>query len=253
MTLDAQAPWLALFQVAAADPAHEEFAVTADGVPVELEGITTAGGRVHRGVIPAGLVVAHYSAKVDGRAGGRAVTADEWVEYIRPSRYCPSDQLDGFARRQFDPRAPRLELVQAVADWVHQRIIYSPGSSRGIDTALDTLHSSRGVCRDFAHLTITLLRALEVPCRLMSAYAPGLSPMDFHAVVEFELDGCWHAIDPTRLAPVSTLARIHHGRDAADTAFLSVLGGRANFTTLEVTAIVDGDLPTDGPSVAPVG
>jgi hypothetical protein len=71
-----------------------------------------------------------------------------------------------------------------------------------------------------------------------------LQPMDFHAVVEADVDGTWCVVDATRLAPTSSLVRICSGRDAADTAFLSLLGGVARFDTMQVTATVDGDLPT---------
>ena len=65
----------------------------------------------------------------------------------------------------------------------------SPGSSLPTDGAVQTLLARKGVCRDYAHLVIALLRALDVPARLVSVYAPGLSPMDFHAVAEANLDG----------------------------------------------------------------
>jgi transglutaminase-like putative cysteine protease len=117
------------------------------------------------------------------------------------------------------------------------------GASRPVDTAVDTLLTGQGVCRDYAHLTITLLRALEIPARLAAVYAPGLSPMDFHAVVEADIDGTWCVVDPTRLAPTSSLVRICSGRDAADTAFLTTLGGVAKFETMTVTATTAGSLP----------
>jgi len=101
------------------------------------------------------------------------------------------------------------------------------------------------VCRDFAHLVIGLARAVGIPARLVAAYAPGLSPMDFHAVVEAHVDGAWRVFDPTCLAPRQSLLRIATGRDAADTAFADVLSGTATLTTIEVRAIVDGVLPTD--------
>jgi transglutaminase-like putative cysteine protease len=132
---------------------------------------------------------------------------------------------------------------------VDRRLVYTSGSSRPVDTAVDTLLLGRGVCRDYAHLTITLLRALEVPARLVAVYAPGLSPMDFHAVVEADVDGVWQTVDATRLAPTSSLVRICHGRDAADTAFLSLFGGQATLDRMTVTATVDGDLPA--PSTEP--
>ena len=138
---------------------------------------------------------------------------------------------------------PRAELVAAVADWVNRRLVYTSGSSRPVDTAVDTLLAGQGVCRDYAHLTITLLRALEIPARLVAVYAPGLSPMDFHAVVEADIDGVWSVVDATRLAPTSSLVRICSGRDAADTAFLSLFGGVARFETMTVTATTAGSLP----------
>jgi transglutaminase-like putative cysteine protease len=171
------------------------------------------------------------------------VTPAEWAEAMRPSRYCPSDQLEGFASTEFDRTLPPAKLVPAVADWVHRRLIYTSGASRPVDTAIDTLLAGRGVCRDYAHLTITLLRALEIPARLVAVYAPGLAPMDFHAVVEADIDGTWSVVDATRLAPTSSLVRICSGRDAADTAFLSLFGGVAQFRDMTVTATTAGPLP----------
>ena len=101
------------------------------------------------------------------------------------------------------------------------------------------------MCRDFAHLAITVLRALDVPARLVAAYAPGLSPMDFHAVVEAFVEGRWWVLDATRLAPRPSLLRIATGRDAADTAFLTVIDGEATLEVAEVEAFTDGDLPAD--------
>jgi transglutaminase-like putative cysteine protease len=75
-----------------------------------------------------------------------------------------------------------------VAAWVGTRLAYVVGSSAPTDGAVETMLARRGVCRDFAHLTVALLRALDVPARLVSAYAPGLSPMDFHAVAEGLVD-----------------------------------------------------------------
>ena len=162
---------------------------------------------------------------------------------LRPSRYCPSDQLEGFATTEFDRTRPRAELVPAVADWVHRRLVYTSGASRPVDTAVDTLLMGQGVCRDYAHLTITLLRALEVPARLVAVYAPGLTPMDFHAVVEADVDGTWCVVDPTRLAPTSSLVRICSGRDAADTAFLTLFGGRRPVRDDDRHRDDAGDLP----------
>jgi transglutaminase-like putative cysteine protease len=210
---------------------------------VIAEEIAVPGARVHRLQLAAGETTIAYSAHVDRAGSPRRVTPAEEAEHLRPSRYCPSDQLEGYATTEFDRTAPRARLVADVAAWVGRRLVYTAGSSRPVDTAVDTLLLGQGVCRDYAHLTITLLRALEVPARLVAVYAPGLSPMDFHAVVEADVDGVWKTVDATRLAPTSSLVRICSGRDAADTAFLTLFGGRATLGAMTVTATVDGALP----------
>ena len=81
--------------------------------------------------------------------------------------------------------------------WVGTRLNYVPGSSDPIDGAVDTLLAGPGVCRDFAHLVVALLRAVNVPARVVSVYAPGLYPMDFHAVAEAFVEGQWRVVDAT--------------------------------------------------------
>jgi transglutaminase-like putative cysteine protease len=80
-------------------------------------------------------------------------------------------------------------------------------------------------------------------------YAPGLFPMDFHAVAEVCLDGRWQLVDATRLAPRQTMVRIATGRDASDTAFLSQHSGQTTFGGVSVTAYTDGNLPLDNPNL----
>ena len=253
LTLSSPAPSTALLQVAVAAPLSEQLTVLSGGEPVEAEEFEVDGARVHRLGLRAGDTTVTYSASVEGGGAPRRVTPAEWATALRPSRYCPSDQLEGFARGEFDATLPRAELVTAVAEWVHGRLTYTSGSSRPVDTAVDTLLMGQGVCRDYAHLTVTLLRALEVPARLVAVYAPGLDPMDFHAVVEADVEGTWCVVDATRLAPTRSLVRICAGRDAADTAFLTTLGGVARFEGMTVTATTAGDLPApdDSPFALP--
>ena len=130
---------------------------------------------------------------------------------------------------------------------MHDRLIYISGSSGPTDDAVDTLLLGEGVCRDYAHLVLSLLRARDVPARLAAVYAPGLEPMDFHAVVEAWVGGAWRLVDATGLAPRESMLRIATGRDAADTAFMSTHGGTLTLTEMMVTATVD-DLPTDDPA-----
>ncbi len=84
--------------------------------------------------------------------------------------------------------------------------------------------SAVGVCRDFAHVMITLARASGMPARMASVYAPLDPPQDFHAVAEVYLDGGWHLVDATGMARPDQMVRIGVGRDAADVAFLTVYG-----------------------------
>ena len=248
-------------QVAAASTRRplrrEQLDISLDGRQIEspaTEVTTSRGGRVHILRAPEGTLDVRYSATVAGTMmqifpvdvpGIELAHDEESLVALRQSRYCPSDRLAGFADFEFAdvPRGP--DLASAVAGWVFERIAYRSGVSDHLDTAVETLVAGEGVCRDFAHLTISLFRALRVPARFVAVYAPGLSPMDFHAVVEARIGSAWEVIDPTRCAPRSSLVRVATGRDAADTAFATTLRGRAALIQCEVTAVVEGDLPAD--------
>jgi transglutaminase-like putative cysteine protease len=225
-----------LLQVAPTVVTEERLGLSA-GTVHELPG--AHGARLHVVSAPAGRLDVTYDATVPAiEADGRAPLDADVIDALRPSRYCPSDALEAFAPVE-------LADVVDVAGWVFERLAYVGGASGPLDTAVDTLLAGRGVCRDFAHLTIALCRAVGTPARLVSVYAPGLSPMDFHAVAEVHDGERWHVVDATRLAPRSTLVRIATGRDAADTAFAMTLRGRAELLTTEIRAVVDGDLPDD--------
>jgi transglutaminase-like putative cysteine protease len=222
----------------------EQLDVRVDGRPVAPRELTDASGsRIHVVDAPAGRLELSYAAIVEGRALAAPIRDVELLEYLRPSRYCESDRLAATAASEFAglDGAARLD---AVSSWVGTRLSYVPGSSGPTDGAVQTLLARQGVCRDYAHLVIALLRALDVPARLAAVYAPGLDPMDFHAVAEAFVDGAWHVVDATTLAPRSALLRISTGRDAADTAFLSAYGGRVALESVDVTAVAD-ELPAD--------
>ena len=201
------------------------------------------GARLHLVDVEAGDVSVDYRATVEGRTEPTEVSEADEVVYLRPSRYCESDSLSFIARREFRGLSGD-ELLFGVSSWVGDRLSYVPGSSLPTDGAVRTFLAGQGVCRDYAHLTVALLRALDVPARLASVYAPGLSPMDFHAVAEAAIDGRWCVVDATTLAPRSTLLRIATGRDASDTAFLSVRGAPVALADLTVSAVADS-LPDD--------
>ncbi len=224
----------------------ETLSVTVDGADVPLTEVAADHGtRLHLApAVGPGAVSVIYDAIVDGRAPRAELTEIDRLRYLRPSRYCESDRLAAIARFEFRDLAGK-DLVDAVSSWVGMRIAYVAGSSRPTDGAVATLLDREGVCRDFAHLVIAMLRACDMPARLVSVYAPGLDPMDFHAVAEACVEGDWIVVDPTVLAPRSTLLRIATGRDAADTAFLTADGDRLTLDGMTVSATVDGTLPTD--------
>lgn len=222
----------------------ETLEVTQDGTPLPVtEIVDLQGNRLHLLDVSEGEIHVAYRATVVGRAEPLAVTPVDEVVYLRPSRYCESDSLGPTAAREFSGLSD-TELLFGVSSWVGERLQYVPGSSLPTDGAVRTLLSGQGVCRDYAHLVVAFLRALNVPARLASVYAPGLDPMDFHAVAEAAIDGQWRVVDATTLAPRSSLLRIAAGRDASDTAFLSIRGAPITLDDLTVTATVD-DLPTD--------
>jgi transglutaminase-like putative cysteine protease len=250
LIIDVQQPAELILQVAVSGlpgaTVQEDLTVTHDGQPQVPPETTIPGqGRVH--VVPArpGRVMVSYQASVDGHARPPEVTEADRLTYLRPSRYAESDRLAAIARAEFGGISLADDLLAAVSSWVGTQLSYVPGSSGPTDGAVQTLLSRQGVCRDYAHLVIALLRALDVPARLAAVYAPGLDPMDFHAVAEALVDGAWRVVDATLLAPRSSLVRIATGRDAADTAFLSNYGGFVELVSIEVTAVTDGMLPGD--------
>ncbi|GAB3617813.1 transglutaminase family protein [Okibacterium endophyticum] len=201
------------------------------------------GVRLHRFVADAGRYDVHYHAVVAGTRPALPHDPLDGIRYLRPSRYCESDVLHSRARALFGT-LHGSELLRAVTGWTHENIRYVPGSSSGTDTAVSTIESGSGVCRDFAHVVIAMLRACGVPARMVSAYAPGLKPMDFHAVAEAFVDGIWQVVDATGLAPRQALVRIATGRDASDIAFLTNHGGSLSLDRIDVGAVADL-LPAD--------
>lgn len=147
----------------------------------------------------------------------------ETVEYLMPSRYCPSDQFATLVEAEFAGLEGGAQ-VAAMREWVYTNIRYVPGSSVAETTALDSFVKRQGICRDFAHVLITLVRAAGIPARMASVYAVGVEPQDFHAVAEVFLGGEWHLVDATGMAQEAGIAKIGVGRDAADVAFLTAYG-----------------------------
>jgi transglutaminase-like putative cysteine protease len=243
-------PSTLVLQVAVAGPTvpGETLEIRCNGIAVGVAVIAAPGrGRQHLVSVPAGALSVRYEAPVQVSAtlGTPPVSAAARLEALRPSRYCPSDRVLGLAAAEFGHIRSADERIAAICDFVAVRTVYTAGSSGPTTDAIDTLLSGEGVCRDYAHAVAVLCRAAGVPARCVAVYAPGLSPMDLHAVVEAEVDGRWTVWDATRLAPRQSLVRIATGRDAADTAFVTVVDGRADLERLTVTAVAPDVLPHD--------
>ncbi|MEO7548337.1 MAG: transglutaminase family protein [Ramlibacter sp.] len=177
---------------------------------------------------------------------------DEIFHYLMPSRYCESDVMGNTAQQLFGSEVPGISRVRKIATWIHENIEYRPGSSVSTTTAQEVFNQRAGVCRDFAHLGITLCRALNIPARLVVGYVWfDEPPQDFHAIFEAWIGGRWVLFDGTGMAPVDRVVRIGTGRDAKDVAF-STLFGAVEMTRKEVNVVEHdprGRVPSGKPSV----
>ncbi|MCW3090174.1 MAG: transglutaminase-like enzyme putative cysteine protease [Ferruginibacter sp.] len=148
----------------------------------------------------------------------------ETIPYLFPSRYCQSDKLQKLATKEFGNIENAYAKVAAINEWIFNNVEYLGGVTDSSTSAHDTLTERVGVCRDFAHLGITLCRALSIPARYFTGYAYNLNPPDFHACFEAYIGGEWIFFDPTKLVPANGLVKIAVGRDAADAAVASIFG-----------------------------
>lgn len=194
-----------------------------DGPSGERRAVFTAHGRVHI-VYDAEVAVRRETPRLEGAAQMAIRDLPPGVlRYLRPSRFCPSDSFERFVDREFGTLRGG-DRVAAILDWIAGHVDYEAGVSDAQTTALMTFADRAGVCRDFTHLAISLLRASDIPARAVSAYAWKLDPPDLHAVAEVFVGGSWRLVDPTRKAEASDLVRVATGLDAADIAFMSVFG-----------------------------
>lgn len=228
---------------------QESLVITLNGRRAEVEQLLGPHGtRLHRfGVAeptdaPVEFTLA-YNAVIDGAGLPGVHDPVDLPTYLRPSRYCESDQVGELVAEHFDGLAG-TDLVTAVGDWIRSELSYVAGSTGPSDSATDVLASRQGVCRDFAHVAVTLLRAANTPARFTSVWAPGLAPMEFHAVAEAWVGDRWVVLDATDLAPRPAMVRIATGRDAADTAFLSSYGRGLVLEGFTVRADAD-EMPGD--------
>lgn len=152
------------------------------------------------------------------------------VKYLFDSRYCQGDSFQSYAASKFGDLAGGAR-IDAMRSWICETIAYEPGASTAETSARDTIIDRKGVCRDFAHVLITLARASGIPARYAAAYGPDVEPADFHALAEVFLadpaaqsGGAWVLVDATGMASAHDAIVIGVGRDAADVSFLTSFG-----------------------------
>jgi transglutaminase-like putative cysteine protease len=155
------------------------------------------------------------------------------IEFLLPSRYCPSDLLGQQARQMVGDVTPGYDQVEAIRNWIHTNVEYCYGISTPSTSAQETLTQRRGVCRDFAHLGVALCRGLDIPARVVTGYLHQLKPMDMHAWFEAFVAGRWYTFDATQAEPRGGRIVIAYGRDAADVA-LAIGFGAATLTEMRV-------------------
>jgi transglutaminase-like putative cysteine protease len=152
------------------------------------------------------------------------------LQFLMASRYCEVDRMTDLAWSLFGNTPTGWSRVQAVQNWVHNHITFGYAFARPTKTAYDAYIEKQGVCRDFMHLSITLLRALGIPARYVTGYLgdigipPVPAPMDFSAWYEVYLGGRWWTCDARHNRPRIGRVLMGIGRDATDVALTTSFG-----------------------------
>nr|MDT0665501.1 transglutaminase family protein [Micromonospora sp. DSM 115978] len=150
--------------------------------------------------------------------------ADRFIEFVRPSSSTPEHpELVAAARELAAAHAPE-QFVLAVGDWVRDRLTYRPGTTGVHTSAVEAWQQGEGVCQDFAHLALVLMRAAGMPARYVSGYQHPSADAEVgetvagqsHAWVEGWI-GEWWGFDPTNAVPASQQhVVVARGRDYND-------------------------------------
>ncbi len=169
--------------------------------------------------------------------------------YLNASAYCDTAALMALAWNTFDSQRQGWALVQDICDWVHGHVRFDYQAVHAEKTASHTLAEGEGVCRDFAHLAITLCRCLNIPARYCTGYLGytgiprGEAPVDFSAWFEVFLSDRWYVFDARHNIPRRGRVLIARGRDAADVPFLRSFGPH-QLLAMEVITEASGSSPS---------
>ncbi len=231
------APSTFVFKIEAATVAdqivHWERLTTLPALPLERHS-DMLGTRTLKVNVSPGPFSIRYEAcatveRVDGHPGMRESDPAELpldvMPFVTGSRYVESELIFADAVAWIGTADRGFERVERICRWVRDHIKYEIGTSIPYGTTRDVLASRTGVCRDYAHVSIALCRALNIPARFVVGHVMWDSPPpDFHALFEAWLDDRWVLFDPTQMAPTGDVIRIGSGHDAADLAFATIFG-----------------------------
>jgi transglutaminase-like putative cysteine protease len=218
--------------------------------PIPIETFADSDGNVLRRMTGApGVLRLQLEGlfKDDGAPDETNPSAEAWpveelpaeaLPFLRPSRYCETDLLSDFAWGAFASAPNGWARVQAICDYVHNRLNFSYPHARSTRTAIQAIEERIGVCRDFTHLAVALCRCLNIPARYCNGYLgdigvpPDPAPMDFNAWFEAFVGGRWYTFDARHNCPRIGRILIARGRDAADVAMITSFGPHQlrNFT-----------------------
>jgi transglutaminase-like putative cysteine protease len=155
---------------------------------------------------------------------------DDVLVYLLGSRYCETDRLSDTAWGLFGHVEPGWTRLQAILDFTHKQIEFGYQHARSTKTAWDAHQERKGVCRDYAHLAITLCRCMNIPARYCTGFLGEIgvpkadAPMDFSAWFEAYLGGEWHTVDARHNFPRIGRILMARGRDATDCALTTSFG-----------------------------
>jgi transglutaminase-like putative cysteine protease len=167
---------------------------------------------------------------------------DEAVGFLLGSRYCETDRLSALAWSLFGNTPRGWNRVQAIVDYVHQRISFGYQHARSTRTAWEAHEERVGVCRDYAHLAVALCRCMNIPARYATGYLGDIgvpyspAPMDFSAWFEVYLGGRWFTLDARHNKPRIGRILMARGRDAADCAITTTFG-QSQLVSFQVTTV----------------
>ena len=232
--------------------------------PIEIDQYRDFYGNIcSRFVIPAGGITLSSDFVIEDSGKPDAVVPDapqhpiaelpdDTLHFLMSSRYCEVSKLGDEGWKIISGHETGWARVQAIVDAAHERLTFDYMKASTERTARSAFDERFGVCRDFAHLAITLCRAVNIPARYCTGYLGDIgiepidAPMDFSAWFEAFIGGQWYAFDARHNTPRIARIVMARGRDATDAAITTAFGS-AVLKRFDVHTDQVGSLDLDKP------